>query len=1342
MQFDGRDLLVADNVAPMGKGRVGLAAEWIRAELSDLAVAAGRPEFADSFDSLDAWRPSYGPDAWRVEADSSLRPGNRVAVFSAAADGAIVGDPQWSHFAAEVKGKFLDASKTWACFGLRPKLCDRGFYVVEVRGKQSRLSVWKQWQGRRDPAVAREVPLGRIETGRWYTLRCELVGAAIRVDFDGRRVLELVDPHPIPGGRTAISASYGTVQLDDFRQEELPSAYSFAKEERPREPYDPGPALERPAPVGPEDAAYWYLERPGLRAAVHRRSGMLGGLWLADGRRVLERSAHLYRIETRTSQSLADEYSDTVAEVVERSANGLRLRCVNSKMPGVSVQKHYCLQENLLVRRLAMTNEGKQTDLFATISERAVLDESFRREAIYTGGSYFGPLVPAKEIHQRVLTDAFKRPWTTGITNGRPSWILALNWPLDRHLASYRYRVNGQYVLPWNSIWTEGLDLYHTPAGWEMGLATLHLEPGRERSVEIHERAFRGGRLEFYNAYMDLPDVAAMYARVGPRPAWLRQLKMPISGVNEFSLAASDEGFLVWLGQPFGIWGDLPTSGKAQTSGGICTWPVERVRRQIEQVQAQSPRVKAGFYTWAWSAHHKSQAVAERPEWFIAKDRSGKVRNAYPLALSYLRCLSAPGCLEATLHNYRELVRFYGEDFQYLDNDGTGAQVIDWERLRLDQDYDWQRFHEGLLAAARARNPQTATFFNNRVLPQGDISYAEFMPAEIQNPQGRRPANEMYPLKVFQKRDPERVVALLYHRPENEPSYTNYCVGLGLVPWCEGRRLLPFVNAAFETRRLEVVEARLRPDWQRDLATELEAYTMRQGGAGVLFLVGHNETPAPVRIGFDVQPMGLEPGRPYFTWLFELHDPREHVGRLSERQQREAYQGSHWAEELVVAGRLLDHGRRLPARYDCDLIARPSRLKMLAVTHSPALVWSINGRRTNFWWPTVRGVDCRGWYDPAENRCEVDCRSEEQHAELVVWIPPGHELAEIRVDAHAACWQPECAGETWLARIAVPRGTHQIVARYRKRLPAADCPAELETPQKVVAGQPLHVRIHTGPQPLGRSLVRVLRDGVTVASAERAAIPGAKADPFELAVPETARPGPYELSCLPIGAVDRSSRARFEVVPGAWKPDSPGERQTGQPAVRVWPVNRMTHGIEVLNAGTDTFDHQGGVQIAELDEEKLSCRCGLSCDSESPWGYGFAGVEVRGVKRLAIELANTFSGPYQEGITSLLGDRYLDSMAGLMIDYHAPRGYTYRVALGLGVLHLGRPVAAPHWGKSARPDRCLAWNRTLLEKPQDRLVLDLDQFAPADWDGQAWISVGVDTVARGLLLQATIRPER
>ena len=117
--------------------------------------------------------------------------------------------------------------------------------------------------------------------------------------------------------------------------------------------------------------------------------------------------------------------------------------------------------------------------------------------------------------------------------------------------------------------------------------------------------------------------------------------------------------------------------------------------------------------------------------------------------------------------------------FQYLDNDGTGAQVIDWQRLRLDQDYDWQRFHEGLLAAARARSPQTATFFNNRVLSAGRHLVCRVHAAG--DPERRLAAareRDVYPLKVFQKRDPDRVISLLYQKPESEPSYTNYCVGL------------------------------------------------------------------------------------------------------------------------------------------------------------------------------------------------------------------------------------------------------------------------------------------------------------------------------------------------------------------------------------------------------------------------------------------------------------------------------------------------------------------------------------------------------------------------------------
>lgn len=735
--FDGRELFAIEGAVPLRAGHLVLKADYVRAEFHDLAVEETMPECSDTFDSLVQWNVFYGPESWEIRDDSA---GGRMAVFSAEADGALLSKPQWTHFSAEVRGRFREASQAWACFGLRTKITpDRGsFYVFEVRGKQNTLGVWKQQAGHRDPDFERTVPLEPIETGRWYTLRCRFEGDRIVVQMNGETVLEMTDPRPIATGATAISASYATVDIDDFHQEALDCDYRFPSADAPsQQPYDPGPDLPEPTPGVAEDEHFWHLAGPSLRVAVDKQTGMLGPICRADREPVTRRTLNLYCLENRQGQIDADAYGDRVQKLVDRSEDHLLLACENRDMPGVAIHKQYSLdrENGRLIETITLENRTEAPDRFLTLAKRTVIDNAYRNDAIYTGGSYFGPLVRACDVASRVLTDDHKRAWGTGITNGRPSWILAMNDCRGISLAAYRYRVNGRYVLPWNSIWTEPLNnLYHTPAGWEMGVCTLHLKPGEKRSAELHYDLFEGGRLDFYDRYMDLPEVRAVYERVGPRPKWLADLKMPVWVPDDYKADFTEEGYLVWLKQPFGIWGDLPTSGTIRTGGGIARWPVERVREELMRDRKVSPRIKAGFYTWAWSAHHKSDIVAEHPEWFIARDKQGEVRNAYPMALSYLRCLSAPGCLEATIRQYRDVVDYYPEDFQYLDNDGTGSQIIDWEHLRVDQDYHWQRLHEGILAAARSRGPETATFFNNRVLPQGDISFAEFSEREIENP--------------------------------------------------------------------------------------------------------------------------------------------------------------------------------------------------------------------------------------------------------------------------------------------------------------------------------------------------------------------------------------------------------------------------------------------------------------------------------------------------------------------------------------------------------------------------------------------------------------------------------
>lgn len=609
----------------------------------------------------------------------------------------------------------------------------------------------------------------------------------------------------------------------------------------------------------------------------------------------------------------------------------------------------------------------------------------------------------------------------------------------------------------------------------------------------------------------------------------------------------------------------------------------------------------------------------------------------------------------------------------------------------------------------------------------------------------------MVPLKIFQKCDPDRVIALLYWRDTTVPSYVNYCVGLGLVPW--GGRLdqLPFVNAAFETRRLEMIDAGLAPNWQRDWETDVEAYALRQGPAAVVFCVGRGPSPERADIAFDAAPAGLSPGKPFFTWLFELADCRDWHGRLTEQQQREAYEQAAWAEEMVVAGRLLESGKALPSRYQRPLLAKPGTLRLMTATHCPAVVWSIHGRRTNFWLPSVRHVDCSGQFEPESRRSRIQCRVGEDCVEIAVVVPEGLWPDTVQLNGAAADWRPTRVDGTWLALVRLGKGEHRVDVEYRPvATDDASAPLEVRVPEQVEAGKPVPVRIGGLKRCKSGVLVRVLHDGVVVAShvVDGVAAGSGGHDTqaedggfvFELPIPETARPGLYDIAACRFGYQGSHAddpQARVSIPPSPWQQANPPKPQHGRPLVKVWPVDRTIDGIEILRAATDTFDHRDGIQLAEWDLDALTCRCGLQDESRSPWGYGFSGIEIRGVKQLTLELENTFAKAHKEGFE--LGDRHPDSFAGLIIDYHTEQGYTHRAALSLGVMKERRPVTAPNWGKASPPDEIVDFSRTLLDKSHDTIEIDLGRFAPDGWDGTAWFAVGVDTVYRGLKVVARVR---
>ena len=125
---------------------------------------------------------------------------------------------------------------------------------------------------------------------------------------------------------------------------------------------------------------------------------------------------------------------------------------------------------------------------------------------------------------------------------------------------------------------------------------------------------------------------------------------------------------------------------------------------------------------------------------------------------------------------------------------------------------------------------------------------------------------------------------------------------------------------------------------------------------------------------------------------------------------------------------------------------------------------------------------------------------------------------------------------------------------------------------------------------------------------------------------------------------------------------------------------------------------------------------------------------VENLRKVKLQLDNTFFNavslrsrvfhlhPYKKS------SRYF---AGFMVDYHTPKGWSKRVAFGVGVLHDKLSCAAPRWGHKNKPNQLIDLGPIIEKGYKTTLSLDLAKHAPKDWDGKMWFGVGTDFVAAG-----------
>lgn len=179
----------------------------------------------------------------------------------------------------------------------------------------------------------------------------------------------------------------------------------------------------------------------------------------------------------------------------------------------------------------------------------------------------------------------------------------------------------------------------------------------------------------------------------------------------------------------------------------------------------------------------------------------------------------------------------------------------------------------------------------------------------------------------------------------------------------------------------------------------------------------------------------------------------------------------------------------------------------------------------------------------------------------------------------------------------------------------------------------------------------------------------------------------------------------------------------GSPQAPPLPHAQRAPGVAtLLQTRTDVYQYRPGL-AASADSGPLALQADMG--PEGDVGWAFAAMELSGVSEIPLNFQ-------RRGRLTGHGD---NAFAGLVLDYHSPRGYQDRVFLGLGVGSASRYDLRPAAWNLEGPPLTLARTMGMRSAFADlagraprrsgSLRLSLARWAPLDWDGRIWLAAGV-----------------
>ncbi len=1080
-------------------------------------------------------------------------------------------------------------------------------------------------------------------------------------------------------------------------------------------------------PKGKADKNWLCLKEGKLTVPVLRSNGIAGPV-LFDGTPLTMTTYDKYYLETRKTKSQAVEYDNRVTSAkLSPDGKTLIMECRNQKLPDIKIRIVYTLADGIIRKKTEFVNTGKKKDVFLTVATETVLDRKFR-----SGGWYFGAdrglggRMQASEVTVPTMTTAHAP------LNSKTAGLI--NYPAKKGIIQYLFKINDTYLYPVMQRWNEKANTppVFLPYGWNVGLCTLHLKPGEAQSLESHCMIFRDDERNYYRRYRNLPEVVAEYKEI-VRPEWLKEFKAAYPALAIPQTPKTEKIFLDLArklteiyetgninmfinGEDF--WGDWYCGKKTGLGWTGQVIDNEFLKRFIAKIHKISPRIKVNLYTWAWTGSEYSRTFQAHPDWFIRQSKRGEPLKAYHVGqMNYMRKMNIPASRENLLDSAKLMMRDFNQDMFYIDGGSGGPNQIDWQELQLDSPVHWNKFHTGLGKIARSK-PDGAFFINGRTGSYFDIGFFEGLNTKLNRNSWRESGDALWSVKMRQDFDPLQTVIPYYWRSNTYPYYSNYCIGLGMytsnIYEAVFYRNIAYVNAAFEMKFAKTEDVGLSPDWRKDSAVETEAYTLSKGPGKFISIIDHSKLPQPVELKVDAKKFGLDLNRPVYSWLFRGKDIRPRKYGLSEKQSRLAYENGGWGLNLIMKPKFTGIIKPEPGQTTLSFKRNWDKelLNMVMLTNSPALVFSVGGRRTNLWLPETLGVTLTGKTDQKNHRIVIDKKGKKA-IEALITIP--RDWNNLRSSAKI---REVFIGRKKFLIAAMPADVNRIVITASPGKPLEFFKSDtVKISGNLKAGGTLRVE---SPAKADRYFLTVYDEG-TPALFQEGAQPV-----FNPQLPETFKAGDYRAEIVAVsGNRAQTGSGEFKVTDGHTPPKLKQLPRKRPGVKKVAPVNRKINGINVLNSAVQSWDSRFGPLHAKVDLDTLTLSSGSLDQPHTRYGHAFAGIESDNLKIVTIKLRNTFYKHFCNYERNTYSSKS-PALVGILIDYHTPAGYVKRVALGLGLMKTARKSRLPSIGANRAISQFVKLDNFINSAKTGEVTIDLAKWAPPGWDGKAWLWAAAD----------------